>query len=148
MGSAALRRREFIAATFGGAAIALPLVAYAQKLAIPVIGSLNTPSAGSEPFHNAFRRGLKQMGFVDGQNVTVEQRWPETNEGLRDVVADLVRKRVALIFSADNGGALAARATTSEIPIVFMVGLDPVAMGLGFIHQPPGRQCYRGFHSR
>jgi len=94
-----MRRRELIKA-LGGAALALPFAASAQKSATPVIGSLNTSSAGSELFGYAFRRGLKQMGFVEGQNVSVEQRWPKAGEGLRDVVADLVQKRVAVIFTA------------------------------------------------
>ncbi|MEZ2148042.1 ABC transporter substrate-binding protein [Bradyrhizobium sp. DN5] len=133
-----MKRREFITA-FGAAAMTLPLPAQAQKLAMPVIGSLNRPSPGSETFGEAFRRGLKQMGFVEGQNVSIAGRWPNANEELRDAAADLVRKRVALIFTADNGGALAAKATTSEIPIVFVVGLDPVAMGLAAsINRPAG----------
>jgi len=132
-----MKRREFITA-FGGAAITLPLAAQAQKLATPVIGSLNRPSAGSELFSDAFRRGLKQMGFVEGQNVVLEGRWPNPNEELQDAVADLVRKRVALIFTADNGGALAAKAMTANIPIVFVVGLDPVAMGLAASINRPG----------
>jgi putative ABC transport system substrate-binding protein len=132
-----MRRRKFITA-LGGAALALPLAVHAQKSVTPVIGVLSASRAGSEPFGNAFRRGLKEMGFVEGQNVSLEQRWIEA-EGLRDIVADLVRKRVAVIFTADNVGALAARAATSEIPIVFVVGLDPVAMGLvSSINRPGG----------
>lgn len=133
-----MRRRNFLAG-LGGAALALPLAAHAQKSAIPVIGSLNAASTGTEPFTVAFRRGLKQMGFVEGQNVTTEQRWPRADEGLADVIADLVRKRVAVIFTADNGGAIAAKAATSEIPIVFVVGLDPVTLGLvSSINRPGG----------
>lgn len=133
-----MRRREFLG-FIGGAATALPFAAKGQQTSLPVIGSLNRPSAGTETFSDAFRRGLKQMGFVDRQNVLVEQRWPNANEALRDAVADLVQKRVALIFTADNGGALAAKATTSKIPIVFVVGLDPVAMGLvASINRPGG----------
>jgi putative ABC transport system substrate-binding protein len=132
-----MKRRKFITA-LGGAVLALPLAVHAQKSAPPVIGVLGTSRAGSEAFGNAFRRGLKEVGFVEGQNVSIEQRWLEA-EGLRDIVADLVRKRVAVIFTADNGGALAARAATSEIPIVFVVGLDPVAMGLvSSINRPGG----------
>ena len=132
-----MRRREFISA-FGSAAITFPLAAHAQKLATPVIGSLNRPAPGLETFSDAFRRGLKQMGFAEGQNVLIEGRWPNANEELRDAAADLVRKRVAIIFTADNGGALAAKATTSETPIVFVVGLDPVAMGLAASINRPG----------
>jgi putative tryptophan/tyrosine transport system substrate-binding protein len=133
-----MRRRKFLAG-LGGAALVLPLAAHAQKSAMPVIGSLNASSAGTELFGLAFRRGLKQMGFVEGQNVSTEQRWPKADESLADAVSDLVRKRVAVIFTADNGGALAARAATSEIPIVFVVGLDPVTIGLvSSINRPGG----------
>ncbi|MDD1517972.1 MULTISPECIES: ABC transporter substrate-binding protein [Bradyrhizobium] len=133
-----MRRREFIKA-FGSAALAFPLPARAQKSAIPVLGSLNRPSPGTEAFGTAFRRGLKQMGFVEGQNLLIEGRWPNPNEDLREAAAELVRKQVAVIFTADNGGALAAKAATSQIPIVFVVGLDPVAMGLvATINRPGG----------
>ena len=133
-----MRRREFIAA-FGGAALVLPCAAYGQKPARPVIATLGAPRTGSEPFQIAFRRGLKEMGFVDGQNISIEQRWPEGAESLRDVVDHLVQRRVALIFTADNSGALAARTATADIPIVFIVGLDPVAMGLvAAINRPGG----------
>src|SRR3569832_87965 len=132
-----MRRRDFIT-TVASAAIILPLAAQAQKFRTPLIGSLNRPSAGTETFGDAFRRGLKQMGFIEGQNVLIEGRWPAGTESLRDAAADLVRKQVALIFTADNGGALAAKATTSEIPIVFLVGLDPVAMGLAASINRPG----------
>jgi putative ABC transport system substrate-binding protein len=106
---------------------------------MPVIGSLNTVRAGAEPLGNAFRRGLKEMGFVEGENVSIEQSRPDDNAGLRELVAELVRKRVAVIFAPDNAGALAARAVTSEVPIVFVVGLDPVGMGLvSSINRPGG----------
>jgi len=132
-----MRRRKFITA-LGGAALVLPLAAHARKSSIPVIGTLGTSRAGSGPFGNAFRSGLKEMGFIVGQNVAIEQRLLEA-EGLRDAVADLVRKRVAVIFTADNDGALAAKAATLEIPIVFVVGLDPVSMGLvSSINRPGG----------
>ncbi|MDA9496229.1 ABC transporter substrate-binding protein [Bradyrhizobium sp. CCBAU 11357] len=132
-----MKRRNFITA-LASAAITLPLAAQAQKLRTPRIGSLNRPSAGTETFGDAFRRGLKQMGFIEGQSVVIEGRWPDGAESLRDAAADLVRKQVAVIFTADNGGALAAKATTSEIPIVFLVGLDPVAMGLAASINRPG----------
>jgi putative ABC transport system substrate-binding protein len=132
-----MKRREFIAA-FGSAAIALPFAARAQKSTMPVIGSLNRPSQGSETFGDAFRRGLKQMGFVEGQNVLIEGRWPNAKEELREAANELVQKRVSVIFTADNGGALAAKGATSQIPIVFVVGLDPVAMGLAESINRPG----------
>jgi len=133
-----MRRRKFLTA-LGGAAIALPFAARAEKSALPVIGSLGGPSAGLDAFADAFRRGLKQMGFVDGQTVSIQARWPKADEDIQKIVSDLVRERVAVIFTADNIGALAARAATSDIPIVFVVGLDPVAMGLvSSINRPGG----------
>jgi len=132
-----MKRREFMTG-LGAAAMTLSSAAQAQKSSMPVIGSLNRPSAGTETFAEAFRRGLKQMRFVEGQNISIVGRWPNANEELRDAAAELVRRRVALIFTADNGGALAAKATTSDIPIVFVVGLDPVAMGLASSINRPG----------
>jgi putative ABC transport system substrate-binding protein len=133
-----MRRRKFLTG-LGSAAFMLPLAAHAQKPAIPVLGSLNAPSASTEAFGAAFNRGLKQMGFVEGQNLSVERRWPRADENLADAVAELVRKRVAVIFTADNGGALAAKAANPDVPIVFVVGLDPVTMGLvSSINRPGG----------
>ena len=83
---------------------------------MPVIGSLSIARGGSAPLGNAFRRGLEEMGFVEGRNISIEQQRPESNDGLRDVVADLVRKRVAVIFAADNAAALAAKAGPRRSP--------------------------------
>jgi ABC-type uncharacterized transport system substrate-binding protein len=133
-----MRRREFIT-TLGGAALSLPLEVRAQQSSIPVIGYLHTRLVETEPFDNAFRRGLKEMGLVEGQNVTIEYL-PEGNlQRLPEFVADMVRRRVSVIFTGNNVGALAAKAATSDIPIVFVVGLDPVAMGLvSSINRPGG----------
>ncbi len=133
-----MRRREFIT-TLGGAVLSLPLEVRAQQSSIPVIGYLGTRLVEVEPFNNAFRRGLKEIGFVEGQNVSIEYL-PEGNlQRLPEFVADMVRRRVSVIFTGNNVGALAAKAATSDIPIVFIVGLDPVAMGLvSSINRPGG----------
>jgi putative tryptophan/tyrosine transport system substrate-binding protein len=133
-----MRRREFIT-TLGGAALSLPLEIRAQQSSIPVIGYLGTRLAEVEPFNNAFRRGLKEMGLVEGQNVTIEYLPEGDLQRLPEFVADMVRRRVSVIFTGNNVGALAAKAATSDIPIVFIVGLDPVAMGLvSSINRPGG----------
>jgi putative tryptophan/tyrosine transport system substrate-binding protein len=133
-----MQRREFIT-LFGGAALVLPLAVRAQQLSIPVIGFLGPRLSELEPFINAFRRGLKEMGFVDGQNVTIQYLPEGEPERLPEFAADLVRRRVSVIFTGNNVGALAAKAATSDIPIVFVVGLDPVVMGLvSSINRPGG----------
>jgi putative ABC transport system substrate-binding protein len=133
-----MRRREFIT-TLGGAALSLPLEVRAQPSSIPVIGSLSPRLAEIEPLLNAFRRGLKEMGLVEGQNVTIEYLPEHDPQRLPESAADMVRRRVSVIFTGNNVGALAAKAATSDIPIVFVVGLDPVVMGLvSSINRPGG----------
>jgi ABC-type uncharacterized transport system substrate-binding protein len=127
-----VKRREFILIV-GGAA-AWPLAARAQQPAMPVIGFLNAASAG--PFRQqiaAFREGLKESGFVEGQNVAVEYRWAEGQyDRLPALAADLVRRQVSVIVGGGGAPAvLAAKAATTTIPIVFSAGGDPV--GLGFV---------------
>src|SRR6516225_8980795 len=127
--SICLRRREFIAA-LGGAA-AWPLAAGAQvRQRIPVIGYLSAGTAASDRFLAAFRETLNQGGYVEGRNVEILFRYAEfQHDRLPSLVADLVRRGVALIVATGGAPALAAKEATATIPIVFATGLDPVAIG-------------------
>ena len=127
-----MRRRDFIKG-FVGAASALPLAARGQQSAIPVVGVVSGRSRDADArLAAAFYKGLSEAGYVDGQNVTVEYHWIEGNyDRLPALMADLVRRQVAVIATTgNNASALAAKAATATIPIVFAVGQDPVQMGL------------------
>ena len=125
-----MKRREFIAIV-GGAA-AWPLVAEAAQSAMPVVGFLGTGTAGSTTSEvRGFHQGLGEAGYIDGRNVTVGYRWAEgQSRRLSTLAADLVHDEVAVIAVTGNAVALAAKAATATIPIVFQVGNDPVAAGL------------------
>ena len=137
-----MRRREFICLV--GGAVAWPFAAFAQQRFMPTIGYLSarTLEDSVELLAN-FRRGLAEAGFVEGKNVAIEYRWLEGhNDRIQEMVADLVRRRVAVIVIPNNtASALAAKAATQTIPIVFNIGSDPVAMGLVATLSHPGKNA-------
>src|SRR5262252_7339047 len=134
-----MRRRDFMKATVG-AAIASPLTARAQRPAVPVIGFIRDGSAESDARWLAgFHKGLSETGHVEGQNVMVEYHWLEGKyDRLPELLADLVRRQVAVIAALGTLPTQAAKAATATIPIVFLVGADPVELGLVDSFAKPG----------
>jgi len=144
-----MRRRDFIKAAVG-VVTAWPVAAHAEQSAMPVIGYLG----GSSPAYRgylltAFWRGLRESGYVEGENVTIDYRWAQDQyDRLPDLAADLIRRQVKVIAATDTPSAIAAKAATTTLPIVFASGVDPVKEGLvTSLNRPSGNVTGIGYMS-
>src|SRR5262249_35026995 len=139
-GDRMIRRRKFIM-LLRGAAIAWPSAAHAQTAAIPVVGFLDprSPDAISERLRG-FRQGLKETGYIEGENVAIVYRYAENKiDRLREIAADLVRRKVTVIETAGEQVAVVAKAATTTVPIVFIASQDPVKLGfVASLSRPSG----------
>ena len=127
-----IRRRKFLATLLGGAAAAWPLAARAQQAALPVMGFLGSRSSdGMASRLAAFRQGLKEIGFVEGENVTILYRWAgDRVDRLPEIASELARQATVIVTTGGPPAAFAAKAATTTTPIVFLVGEDPTRLGL------------------